>query len=104
MAICFVQCTKAAVPDRERHSCAVPGTETLLIVDQFEELLTETEQRDRGPFVDLLMVSVVPIRSVISIAMISSHAAAIAADNGCLLQAITVAVPSAGTNTGLVVT
>ncbi|HET7384913.1 MAG TPA: TIR domain-containing protein [Pseudolabrys sp.] len=38
-----------------RCDLPVGRTETLLIVDQFEELLTETEQRDRGPFVDLLM-------------------------------------------------
>ena len=38
-----------------RCDLPVGRTETLLIVDQFEELLTETGQRDRGPFVDLLM-------------------------------------------------
>ena len=38
-----------------RCDLPVGRTETLLIVDQFEELLTETGQSDRGPFVELLM-------------------------------------------------
>jgi hypothetical protein len=38
-----------------RCDLPVGRTETLLIVDQFEELLTQTGQKDRGPFVDLLM-------------------------------------------------
>jgi WD40 repeat protein len=38
-----------------RCDLPVGRTETLLIVDQFEELLTETGQNDRGPFVELLM-------------------------------------------------
>src|SRR5262249_28292615 len=38
-----------------RCDLPVGRTETLLIVDQFEELLTETGQNDRGLFVELLM-------------------------------------------------
>jgi WD40 repeat protein len=38
-----------------RCDLPVGRTETLLIVDQFEELLTETGQSDRGLFVELLM-------------------------------------------------
>jgi WD40 repeat protein len=38
-----------------RCDLPVGNTETLLIVDQFEELLTETAERLRPPFVDLLM-------------------------------------------------
>src|SRR6266567_3080347 len=38
-----------------RCDLPVGRTETLLIVDQFEELLTETGQAQRGPFVDLLL-------------------------------------------------
>jgi WD40 repeat protein len=38
-----------------RCDLPVGKTETLLLVDQFEELLTETEPAQRGPFVDLLM-------------------------------------------------
>ena len=37
--------------------CDLPAasTETLLIVDQFDELLTETPEADRAPFIDLLL-------------------------------------------------
>jgi len=49
----------AADPSETAYAirCDLPvgRTETLLIVDQFEELLTETGQTQRGPFVDLLM-------------------------------------------------
>jgi TIR domain len=38
-----------------RCDLPVSKTETLLIVDQFEELLTETGEAQRAPFVDLLM-------------------------------------------------
>src|SRR5262249_7968489 len=38
-----------------RCDLPVGKTETLLIVDQFEELLTETGEAQRAPFVDLLM-------------------------------------------------
>jgi WD40 repeat protein len=38
-----------------RCDLPVGKTETLLIVDQFEELLTETAEAARAPFVDLLM-------------------------------------------------
>src|SRR5262249_59163684 len=38
-----------------RCDLPVGKTETLLIVDQFEELLTETAEAQRAPFVDLLM-------------------------------------------------
>src|SRR5262249_26379999 len=38
-----------------RCDLPVSNTETLLIVDQFEELLTETGEARRAPFVDLLM-------------------------------------------------
>ena len=38
-----------------RCDLPVGNTETLLIVDQFEELLTETGEKERAPFVDLLM-------------------------------------------------
>ncbi|MBV9529830.1 MAG: TIR domain-containing protein [Bradyrhizobium sp.] len=38
-----------------RCDLPVGKTETLLVVDQFEELLTETIEADRAPFVDFLM-------------------------------------------------
>lgn len=38
-----------------RCDLSASRTETLLIVDQFEELLTETPEANRAPFVDLLM-------------------------------------------------
>jgi Novel STAND NTPase 1 len=38
-----------------RCDLGVGKTETLLVVDQFEELLTETIEADRVPFVDFLM-------------------------------------------------
>jgi WD40 repeat protein len=38
-----------------RCDLPVAKTQTLLIVDQFEELLTETGEGQRGPYVDLLM-------------------------------------------------
>jgi WD40 repeat protein len=49
----------AADPSETSYAirCDLPvgKTETLLIVDQFEELLTETGEAQRAPFVDLLM-------------------------------------------------
>ena len=49
----------AADPSETAYAirCDLPvgKTETLLIVDQFEELLTETGETPRAPFVDLLM-------------------------------------------------
>ena len=49
----------AADPSETAYAirCDLPvgNTETLLIVDQFEELLTETAEAQRAPFVDLLM-------------------------------------------------
>jgi WD40 repeat protein len=38
-----------------RCDLPVAKTQTLLVVDQFEELLTETGEGQRGPYVDLLM-------------------------------------------------
>jgi WD40 repeat protein len=50
-----------------RCDLPVGKTETLLIVDQFEELLTETGQSDRGPFVELLMKLVDGFRIVLTL-------------------------------------
>ena len=51
--------TDAADPSETGYAirCDLPvgNTETLLIVDQFEALLTETGEKERAPFVDLLM-------------------------------------------------
>jgi transposase-like protein len=53
------KCIHAADPSETAYAirCDLPvsKTETLLVVDQFEELLTETAEVQRAPFVDLLM-------------------------------------------------
>jgi tetratricopeptide (TPR) repeat protein len=67
--------------------CDLPAaaTETVLVVDQFEELLTQTPQEKRGPFIDWLMdvtgdAVAIPVRVVLTIRadyfnLCSAHAA-----------------------------
>src|SRR5437763_214136 len=69
---CLAEAHRPRGPERDglRDPLRLAGrTETLLIVDQFEELLTETGQAQRGLFLDLLMalVAAVGLQIVLSL-------------------------------------